>query len=492
MTLVPYGQSLAAFRQNDESEEQIDLSRISLEDFFKNDIIRTRITGTIPNLPNLSLSNFVESILAGIQAEDVDFGDCDFKDTLIKETSFRRCSFENATFATSFLADCEFIECRFYYAAAHSAEFFRVKFIDCDLQSVLMKSSKFVDCVFQSCKTNNKLMEMSTLDNSKFILTDIQLQTVTGNFGLISTDLVDAIVRSGRIRESHKTLSHDDIRAELGNSRWSALEKLRIEYFLAYDLRNGSDYLDQALDLTRWTRTYKNPGSFIELLEGFSEFLVSLYTNDRLTVHTILLLHYVTAVLTEVLPREDDLQRVRMSLSGTHMILSRIVEEYLDALHVLTSGLPDTVTFLVEGPMDKEFFQKELYPWFDAESMQIAFLIEHNSPLELGITASEAVVLIPLVAAFLSTRTKFEIIRLRDKPLENERRLRKTKKGMRLPPVPSPKEALFSLEMGKRDDPARYELKVRAVFGSALVDFRLQVGTKFAGKVRKIMLDLLS
>jgi hypothetical protein len=210
-----------------------------------------------------------------------------------------------------------------------------------------------------------------------------------------------------------------------------------------------------------------------------------------LAVHTILLLHYITAVLTEVLPREDDLQRVRMSLSGTHMILSRVVEEYLDALHVLTSELPDTIIFLVEGPMDKEFFHRELYPWFDAESMQIAFLIEHNSPLELGITASEAAVLVPLVAAFLSTRTKFEIIRLRDQRLE--KRPRKTKKGTRLLPVPAAKEeALFSFEMGKRDDPARYEFKVRAVFGSALVDFRLQVGTKFAGKVRKIMVDLLS
>jgi uncharacterized protein YjbI with pentapeptide repeats len=262
MTLVPYDQPLSVFRQNDESEEQVDLSLISLEELFKNDIVRTRITGTIPNLPNLSLSNFVESVLNGVQAENVDFGDCDFKDTLIKETSFRRCSFENATFATSFLADCEFIECRFYYAAAHSAEFFRIKFINCDLQSVLMKSSRFVDCTFQSCKTNNKLMEMSTLDNNKFISTDIQLQTITGNFGLISTDLVDAVVRSGRTREPYKPLSHDEIRAELQNSRWSALEKLRIEYFLVYDLSNGSDYLDQALDLARWTRTYKNPGSF--------------------------------------------------------------------------------------------------------------------------------------------------------------------------------------------------------------------------------------
>ena len=78
--------------------------------------------------------------------------------------------------------------------------------------------------------------------------------------------------------------------------------------------------LDEALNITRWTRIYRNPGSFVELLDKFAEFLVHLHDNNKLTFHPILLLHQVTSTLTESIPQEKELYRVATSLGGIHLI----------------------------------------------------------------------------------------------------------------------------------------------------------------------------
>ena len=144
-----------------------------------------------------------------------------------------------------------------------------MRFINCDLTNLLVKSSRFSECVFQNCVTSNKICELSALFDVTFSETPIQVETITGNFGLTSDGLMDAPVRSGRVREPHNFLSARELETLLNSRSLSSLEKLSLEYFLRPTLLDGSITLDESLDMRQWARLYRNPGSFVELLDKF-------------------------------------------------------------------------------------------------------------------------------------------------------------------------------------------------------------------------------
>lgn len=497
---------LRIFLEGDDGEKEVDLTNAALADFFKNDLIRYRITGTIPPGTNPNVANFIGCELYDITADGLDFSECDFKDTLIKGAVFSGCSFDGGTFATTFLSETEFRRCTFDNHAAYGCDFRRVHFIDCDLTNLLIKSSRFSQCTFENCVTSNKICEMSTLFNVAFLDTAIQLETITDNFGLTSDDLKNSPVRSTRAREPHLHLSDEELKALLNFQKLSALERLTLEYFFEHTLINGSLLLDESLNIGRWTRLYKNPGSFVELLDKFAEFLIHLYDDNKLTAHPILLLHHVTSTLTNSLPSGEDLHRVAMSLGGVHLILSRIVEEYLLILDLTSLRAAGSVTFLAEGPDDPEYFREELGPWLGAGDVQIARL-QRNSPLSIELTASELSALLPLIAVFLAMRVKLEITRLKS-TLEKEPApkagKKSSKKARRNLPAPAGQSLqrltqksthpLLSVSTGWITTPKpAYELRVLSLMpGSLLVDLKLNVSTTVARRLRSVLLNLLT
>jgi uncharacterized protein YjbI with pentapeptide repeats len=493
---------LRVFLEDDAGEKEVDLAKVAPTEFFKNDLIRYRITGTIPREPDFSIVNFVGCVLHDITAEGVDFSECDFKDTFVKGAAFSECIFNGGTFATTFFSDSEFRGCTFYNNAAYSCDFRQVHFIDCDLTNLLVKSSRFSQCSFQNCITSNKICEMSTLFDVTFTNTPIQLETITNNFGLTSSDLRDSEIRSGRARESYHPLQVDDLKDLLNSRDLSALERLTLQYFLDHTLLDGSVLLDESLDITRWTRMYRNPGSFVELLDKFAEFLVHLYDDNRLAVHPIILLHHITGTLINSIPLEENLHRVAMSLGGIHLILSRIVEEYLHVLDLTSQYTGGTVLFRVNGPLDPNYYRTELTPWIGDKDVVITRL-EQNSPLVLELTANDLISLLPLLAVFLATRTKVEITKLKSS-LEKAAKSNRTKAEKRgsktsiskkdLPALPQQIQApIFSVRAGlvKSPNPA-YELQVKTRMpGSLLVDLRLAFSTTLIHRLRGILITLL-
>jgi uncharacterized protein YjbI with pentapeptide repeats len=496
---------LRVFLEGDNGEKEVDLTKVAPADFFKNDLIRYRIIGTVPSSTDFSVVNFIGCELYDIVADGIDFTECDFKDTLVKGAAFSDCSFNGGTFATTFYSETEFRRCTFYNNAAYSCDFRQVHFVDCDLTNLLVKSSRFSQCTFERCITSNKICEMSTLFGVTFVDTPIQLETITNNFGLTSGDLKNATIRSMRVREPYRSLSNDDLKALLNEQKLSALERLTLEYFLDHNLLNGSVLLDESLNIARWTRIYRNPGSFVELLDKFAEFLIHLYDENKLTVHPILLLHHVTSTLTNSLPSEEELHRVAMSLAGIHLILSRIVEDYLRVLDLASQLTPGSATFLAEGPTDPDYYRKELEPWVETEGVKISRL-ERNSPLFIEFTASNLISLLPLLAAFHATRVKLEITRLKaslEKENTTKARKKSSPKAKRDLPALSEKslqrlpqksqQSLFSISSGSVTMPTpSYELRMRALMpGSLLVDLKLNFSTTLARRLRSILLDLL-
>jgi len=338
---------------------------------------------------------------------------------------------------------------------------------------------------------------MSTLFDVTFLRTAIQIETILNNFGLTSDRLHDSPIRSGRVREAHGSLSIDHLTSLVESEKGSALERLSLEYFLTHTLLNGSPRLDQSLDIARWSRIYRNPGSFIELLDKFAEFLVYLYDEDRLAMHGIILLHHVTGTLADAISPEENLHRVAISLGGTHLILSRIVEGLLEGLDLASQFFKNSVVFLVDGPEDPTFFQDMLEPWMQNEGVAISRLRPRNSPLSLELTGVDATALLPIIAVFLATRTKLEITRLRTR-LERRNKGDKKKSDSKasrsrgtLPPQSS--HRLLELRSGFVKKPSLgYELQLRSLMpGSLLIDLRLNFSTSVLQRLRKILLDLL-
>ena len=490
---------LRVFLVTDRGENEVDLTKASSAEVFRNDLVRHRLTGTLPSGPDFKIVNFIASELYDIVANGIDFSECDFKDTLVKGAVFSDCKFDGGTFATTFFADTEFERCTFYNLAAYSCDFRKVRFLDCDLTNLLVKSSQFSESLFRNCVTSNKVCEMSTLFDTRFENTPIQMETITNNFGLRSRDLTDSIIRSGRAREDYQLLSVEDLRDYLGSKQLSVLENLAVEYFYEQTLLNGSVFLDEALDITRWTRIHRNPGSFVELLDKFGEFLTYLYEENQITLHPILLLHYVTSTLTASMSSGNDVHRVAMSLGGLHLILSRIVEEFLQVLQQIADLTFGSVTFAAEGPTNPHYFRKELDRWIVSEDVEIA-RVERNSPLILEFIASHPTSLLPLLGVFLATRTKLEITRLKSAiekvdPAERKKVSGKQRKGISNLPVvrQESKPTIFSLSAGMVNNPnPAYELRMLSVLpGSLLFDLRLNFSTTLATRLRGILMNLL-
>jgi hypothetical protein len=342
---------------------------------------------------------------------------------------------------------------------------------------------------------------MSTLDSTLFSSTNIQIETITSNFGIFQEDLVESKIRTARVREDHQLLEPSDISVYLADKPLTPIERLRVEYFVDRDLTRGSIALDESLNITRWTQIYKNPGSFVALLESFSEFIANSYEKGEIQAHTVLLLHNVTSNLTRDLPTVEDLHRVAMSIGGTHLILSRLVEEFLEVLDSIMSSGSHNITFLVQGPFDTDYFKQELGPWL--EGTQIVRLVKHNSPLEMEVSATHIAALVPLVAAFLATRTRLEILRLKERgsavvvsPVNARKAL--PKKGTSSKAAKAEEntkqggENLFSISTGPSED-QRYMIQVRSILpGSLMVDLKLDFSTRLAGKLRKAIVDILS
>lgn len=512
MSDKPVSRELAIYK--DGTDERI---RPEAKSFFVNDIVRYRISGALPDSPDYRKVNFAQSTLYDVSAHSIDFSECDFKDCLIKNAVFEDCKFDGGMFATSFFAETLFSGCTFYNVGVQNSEFHRTTFASCDLTNLLVKSSKFRRCLFEQCGTSNKVMEMSVLDDTTFRSTNIQIDTITENFGLTVENLENSTIRSGRVREHFQTLTLRDLEELQRREDLSPLEKLRLHYFLKASLLAGSELLDQSLDLAGWIKIYQNPGTFVELLDRFSEFLVQSYDKERITLQPLLLLHYVTSRLTTGDRFRSELVRVAQSIGGAHLILSRIVEEYLDVLDRLIEQKKGKVVFLAEGSGEAGYYHSELAPWLENTGSHITRVTPHNSPFEVEVIGSAMTSLMPILALFLATRTRLEILQLKegsghaedaDAAVESEASTPEPEADQAgkslahessLVPISEKREkavpkSLFLFDLGLAHDEKRsYQLQLRSFLpGSLLFDLRLNVSTCMIGRIRDVLLQILT
>jgi hypothetical protein len=342
--------------------------------------------------------------------------------------------------------------------------------------------------VFETCR----LTECSFRD------TELQAHTIAENFGLKIADF-KGILRDDRLDRPHQTLSPDDLELWVEDNATHPLQKLSIEYFLNKPLLSGSSCLDACLNIASWLPAFRTAGSFAIVLNRWADFLLWLYEQDQLPVHTLIRLHSMTDGLVRALGDRRSQQQALATISGTHLLIARPVEQYLTLLEQCALSGMQHVTLLVEGHQTKAYYYRALAPLFTRGSARITHLVRHNSPWDLGVAFGSGSSALFFMGLFLATRTRIEVFRIARKiehqtPETINAPTKATKRSKKkAATTASTPESIMSLDFGGsralRPSP---NFRIKAYLpGNLIAELRLDVSSKQIGKLRKTLKDLL-
>jgi uncharacterized protein YjbI with pentapeptide repeats len=450
------------------------------------EIRRSLLTGRHTKRHQLRPANIVLSAIRDFESDGGLFEYVDFKDSFVERAIFRGCSFDYAAIINCDFENVEFIECNFHNVSITGSNFHNVVFKNCALDHMVIELCKFFHCEFVNCTTSNKLFDFCLFFGSKFGGTDLQIQTLIGNFGL-NREGVAGGIRDKSIDEEFRMLDVEDIGSY---PVATPIEAFKISYFLDRQATlSGSDAFEATFALDSWIGTAKIPLTFTNLLSLYMDFLLSLYDNQDIVIFPVLKLHSLTGVLVE----DVSIPAAAMTpVYGVHMTLARVAETYLSALASTVRSLGTTAAILVSGPLDRRFYLEE-YPFiFAREGITIVGIKKHNSPNEMLLTWDAVASMVPFIALFMASRFKLEIAsyegslaRVVDKGSEI-----KTGTGKNLIPV----KGLFEINLGfDKEESHLYGLKIKSLFpGSLMMELGLQLSMKQVLASRLLLLRILS
>ena len=435
--------------------------------------------------------NIINSVWKNAIAKNANFYNSDIKDCSIKNSRFERCNFDAAAHINIDVSDTSFVTCTFNQTSITDSEFRNVSFTGCDFTNTIISNSRFVDCIFSKCKTSNKLIESSLLLDCKFEEIIIWTDTILENFGIHSGCLVNSKIRL----LTKELISPEQFTGESAGENLSAIQIFLIKYFLQIEiLEEGSDEIDSTFDYMSWINLSKNANRFRLFIERYHEFIIYNYEKNNAPFWMILYLHK----MTNDLARNIDSSKVDIyrSIMGVHMSLSRMVEDFLQLAGFLFTqyARENEMNFLVDGPLQPEFYYEQLDSIFEGRSLQIQKIIKHNSPNELKIIWENVKDLLPVITVFLATRVKLGI---QKQKMEQNLQTKTASGEMNADPAsPAQNKAkpldIIRTEFGFDRYVNNYMFKLRAILpGDLLLDLHIELRTKIFGKIKKIILDLL-
>ena len=449
---------------------------------FTKELRRVLLRGKITNYVVPDRCNFVESRLDHFETDAIDFSRCDFKDNTISDCRFSKTKFVGTGFVLNTVLKSRFVACNFYDTVIQNCEFYDAEFIDCDFSSLVIKDCVFDRCSFKRCKTSNKLFEMCRLNGCRFEGTQLQLQSVTENFGL-RVDEVSLALRSDRVDHPNEELNLEAIEENLARET-RPLARLTLHYYLTGNLLDGSEHLDAALDVGYWIKTQSTIGSFSIVLTRLCEFLLCLHDQNELTYLPLVQLHAVTGTLASAVPPDTRMRQAAFAVYGVHLNIARQIDDFGVAVHQFGESRRRTGTFLVEGKHPDNFYKRELQELFERGRPRIISLIPHNSPWEMALSFPSAVTVGAFFSLFLATRTRIELRKLIDTSVLNSK-TRGRSKNKRA------QVAQFTLGAAKKSD-AKSLIHLSANISPTLAaDFQLSVSTKCLGRIRRLLLAWL-
>src|SRR3984957_4172330 len=363
---------------------QIDISKVPASEIFTRELRRVHMRGCLRNYVVPDVCNLIESYFVDVETEQVDFSRCDFKDNTLVKCSFVKTKFEGCGFVLNTINKSEFTGCNFYDTVIQNCEFYDVTFRDCNLTSLVVKDCVFSRCSFVQCTTSNKVFEMCVLNDCHFEETQLQIQTVTENFGLRSENVASPL-RSDRTDHPHEEMNRASIAAQLSIENYP-LARLALYYYLEGNLLDGSEHLDATLNVGYWIKTQSTIGSFSIVLTRFCEFLLQLHERDELAYLPLVQLHSVTGALASALPADARTRQAEFAVYGAHLSIARKIEILGGISSAFIRTRRRNWTFLVDAKHPKAFYKEELIELFERGRPRIVSLVPHNSPWEMALT----------------------------------------------------------------------------------------------------------
>jgi uncharacterized protein YjbI with pentapeptide repeats len=466
--------------------EIVPISDDTFESLGLADLRRLRFTGKAR--PGQSFSgNFVECLFESVELENINFARCDWKDCYVYDTTFLDCNLGSASLITNSFESCRFVHCRFPDTGISDSNFRDCSFERCDFTNVVMKSNRVERTLFSKCKTSNRIIESSLLIDTRWTEMLLEVGLLLGNFGLRKADVENCtFYRKTGNRES-KALDLSDVEIENG-PQLSPIERFRLAFFRTGTADGDADALENALNPRSWTGDAIIESSFGALLTNFSQFLLALYSADRLPTYVILRLHTHNFELLEWLAGKGELLSLYQVAAGVHLTLTREVDSFASLLQVTADAFDQTRLIHIEanGPLEKAFYE-ELFEEVGLKGVRIKSVRPRSSPVELIISFLDYSTLMALGAIVLASRTKFELTKIPRSDWKKLARAAVTQK-------PSPKSReLITFQSGfSSERPSEFQINVRTLLPrSLLLDLHLSFSVAVFKKVRSVLINLL-
>lgn len=484
---------------------RIDFSRLRSLKLHKN-IHHSFLTGSIRPV-HLITGNIIASELFQLKVKGVDWRSNDVKDCLIKESAFIDNNLGVTALMNNIVATTLYERCSFYDATFTDTVFENVIFRRCDLRSLVIKRCNFLNCKFDYCRTSNKLIEHCILENTLFTSTDIQLETILENFGVVESHFVDGKIRVGD-RKLAKEKGRGAIRKIIKEDEsLTTLERFNLSAFVEPELSNAAGALDAALDIKTWLPLCRIPSTFNNLLSGFASLLINHYEAGRLPISPILRLYVITTQFDKVPTPNLHLSQFQANWSSVSSKLLPYFQQHLSLIEEITQERFPRLAFSVEGPIESQYYDDFFAASLNIPAVTIESVIPRNSPADLLLFIKDHAVFAALISIFLSSRFKVEIEDLRNKSLIDQRRPGKTptplkprskaQESVALPNSMTPGSQvsqLLSFEIGPPNNiPAMYKFHLYALFPERIaIDFQMDMRLGLIYKVRDVLIDLIS
>lgn len=452
---------------------------VSLESDWSNlsnlvDVNGWRISGSASSPHNFEHHNYIRCVFDDVLLEKfhmkhMDFKDCSFVETeivsgMLESNAMVNCVFNKVKFHNEHFRNNTFQDCRFYDC----------EFTNVDLENAFIKGCRFSESTFSNCDTSNHVFEECMFHNVRFEGCELQSDVITKNYGLKATQFLDVDFRDKRKREGGVVKSLDEIVDEL-KAKSDPIGNLRLDYFLNGDFLSGSDALDQCLNEASWLKGQHNDFTVGDLISQFGEFIVSLWDKNELTAHALLMVHRLTGQLSENARQHSDepeYYRASLNMMGTHMMMSRKVEEYHFALSNLQRQFSNGYyQVVVDGPANIEFYEQNYAVLFSLPDVHLQNAKPYNSSI---LTISG----LTFLAWFLGSLEKMKLQVYATDPKDGQTSSGKAKKSQ--------------LVIGYEKDNL-LEVRVATIIPrtSVIADFEMAVSTKFVGKLRQLIVTLI-
>lgn len=469
--------------------EGIEINFSHLQSFStpSQEIRNCMLTGKYTSDHLIRPANIVLSKVKDLRAQQATLEYVDFKDSYIESSDFISSKFDFGAIINCDFDTVNFRNCEFHNVSITGTSFHSVVFHDCNLEHMVIEGCKFFNCQFINCTTSNKLFEFCLFSDSIFDRTNIQYQTITGNFGLNKDNFKSCKIRNKSIGEKYtfiESLNHlYDIKS------LEALEEFKVDYFVnGHAVIETLDSFDESLKLESWVGSARIPLTFTNLLTIYQEFLVDLYENNRISIFPLLKMH----TLTDLMSHNNSVSgSFRTAIYGVHMTLTRYAEEFLTKLAYIVSNLERPLVLLVNGPVEASFYRENLPGFSKGGGLEITGVKLHNSPNELSIMWQSASDALPLIALLLASRFKLELSKYGNTSSVKEVD-HTTTEGTSLLPV-SKSDQKFELSFGFDEDKQHlYGLKLKSLFpGNLIMELGLYLSIKKVYEAKKILVRVL-